>query len=69
MIHPYSEFQLSILILKVQKHPCPLSPNVGLRRILNVPDWGFSSSSLIEDEFLTELDVLSKFQPTSTAQS
>ena len=37
--------------------------------MLEVPHWGVSSSSLIEDEFLTELDVLSKFQPSSTAQS
>ena len=26
-----------------KEHPCPLSPNLGLWRTLEVPDWGFAS--------------------------
>ena len=37
--------------------------------MLEVPDWGLASWSLIQYGFLIELEVLSKFQPSSTAQS
>ena len=54
---------------RCKEHPCPLSPHLGLWRMLEVPDWILQSWSLIEYGFLIELEVLSKFQPSSTAQS
>ena len=40
---PILELWLSILILKGREHPCPLSPQFGLWRTLEVPDWGLVS--------------------------
>ena len=34
---------VSILIFKVEGHPCALSPHLGLFRMLEVPDWGLTS--------------------------
>ena len=33
---------LSIFILKVKEHLCPVSLDLGLWRMLEVPDWGLS---------------------------
>ena len=30
---------------RCKEHPCPLSPHLGLWRMLDVPDWGFASWS------------------------
>ena len=30
---------------RCKEHPCPLSPHLGLWRTLQLPDWGFASSS------------------------
>ena len=45
LILPGSEFCLIILILKVQRtsNPCPLSPDLGLWRTLDVPCLGMAS--------------------------
>ena len=38
-----SGYWLPIMILKFKDHPCPLSPDLGLWRMLKVPDWGLAS--------------------------
>ena len=38
LIHLWFKFWFSILILKVQRHPCPLNPDLGLWRTLEAPD-------------------------------
>ena len=45
MVHPCSDFLLFILSWRCKEHPCPLSPHLGLWRMLEVPDWGLASSS------------------------
>ena len=44
-IQPWSEFWLSLLILRCKEQPCSLSHYLGLWRILEVPDWGLASWS------------------------
>ena len=48
LIFRCSEFWLYILVLKDKKHPCPLSPHLGLWRMLYVPDWALASWSWFE---------------------
>ena len=73
-LHTCFEFRLCILILKVQEHICQLSPDLGLWRILEDPDWGLASwswfgyghQSLIHPCFKFGLDILIfKVQTTS----
>ena len=45
LIYPWSKFLLSILFWSCKEHPCPLSPDLGLWRMLGVPDWGLASWS------------------------
>ena len=54
---------------RCKEDPCPLSPDLGICGMLEVPDWSLQSWSLIEYGFLIELEVPSKFQPSSTGQS
>ena len=45
LTHPRSEFWFSILNLKVQRTASPLIPNLGLWRMLEVPNWVLASWS------------------------
>ena len=42
LVYPWSKFWLFILIWRCKKYACPLSPDMGLWRTLEVPDWGFA---------------------------
>ena len=43
MIHPWSKYQLFILIWKVQRTSMSFKSSLGLWRTLEVPDWGSAS--------------------------
>ena len=43
LVHPYAEFWLSILILKVQRTSMSFKSWFGLWRMLEVSDWGLAS--------------------------
>ena len=60
LVHPCSEFGLSIWILKVQR-TCPLSPDLGLWWGLEVPDWGLASWSWLEYGHWSLIDQWSRF--------
>ena len=45
LIHPWNEFQLSVLIWKCKEHSCLLNPELGLWGIMEVNDYDFSSWS------------------------
>ena len=45
LINQCSKFQLPLLILKMQRTSCPLSPHLGLWRMLEVPESGLASWS------------------------
>ena len=48
LIYPLPEFWLLSWFWRCKEHPCPLSPDLGLWRMLEVPDWGLASSSWFE---------------------
>ena len=61
LIYPYSEFWLSILIMKVQEHLCPLHPDLGLWWGLDVADWSLVSLSLFQYGHFSGIHPYSKF--------
>ena len=44
-----------------KEHPCPLSPHLGLLRMLDVPDWSFASWSWFGHDHMSLIHPCSKF--------
>ena len=57
LIHPCSVFGPSSWFWRCKEHPCPLSPYLGLLRMLEVPGWDFDHDSWWAMPWCTFLEV------------